>query len=686
MEKNLRRGKIRRNMRKSCLALAVCSLGVSQGLQAAETNQEMVKLQDVIVTDTKIAQPQETVTQKVTVVYEEDMDKQTASNRNISELFKYEGGQFVNPLSRNDANWGSYGGLGPKYNSYLLDGLPIDSFVDTMSLDPWAFDRAELHKGPASVLYSNYLTMDFAGNQTSLAGTTNLILKDKIDQQATRILAGYGSWNTLNTRAYHQDHKDNWHYFFGVNYEKSDYANYGTIPSWLNMIDDPSYEKTKIYGKVSYYFDKDDHLSLFVHHTDHTGDAGRPNRDYDHSYDTINLDYFNQLTQQINLQVKTGYRGYHRAWNEDNYPTNLALREHDGVDQDIFPSDLTVNIKHSGNSILTAGVDSQIASYETYAETNGIRSIGNNVDAKSYGVFLQDKYLLLNDKLVLRGGGRFNRTEHSYDMISGGEPGDDSHSWNKFLWSAGARYNFVPQVAVYTNVGTSFMAPSAKSVGGTLRASDFGVVGKNGQLPNPDLDPESGIAYDAGMDFEPTKNLKLGIRGFLNKVDDAIVENVVSANPSQTKSINAGEATSYGVEITIDHKLTESLKWFANMTYTSTEVKNSLDPDQDGSDLSFSPDYLANLGVSATLPYKFTISPYLQWVGNYYDSTSISGRSKFGSYAVLNLKIEKTVYTTPGYELVATLDLNNLTDNKYEMPWQFQDPGFNAFASLELRF
>jgi hypothetical protein len=37
---------------------------------------------------------------------------------------------------RNGANWGSYGGLGPKYNSCLLDGLPIDSFVDTMSLDP----------------------------------------------------------------------------------------------------------------------------------------------------------------------------------------------------------------------------------------------------------------------------------------------------------------------------------------------------------------------------------------------------------------------------------------------------------------------------------------------------------------------------------------------------------------------
>ena len=671
---------------KEFLVIAACSLALGQGVQAAEQSQEAIRLQEVIVTDTKIAQPQESVTQKVAVVYAEDLDKLATEKRNISELFKYESGQFVNPLSRNDANWGTYGGMGPKYNSYLLDGLPIDSFVDTMSLDPWAFDRAELHKGPASVLYSNYLTMDFAGNQTPLAGTTNLILKDKIDQQATRLLTGYGSWNTTNTRLYHQDHKDNFHYFFGVNYEKSNYTNYGTTPSWLNMIDDPNYEKTKVYGKLAYYFNDTDRLSAFVNHTGHTGDAGRPNRDYDHRYDIVNLDYFKQVNNQVNVQAKTGYRGYDRSWNEDNYPTNLGLREHDGVQQEIFPSDLTVNVKHSGNSILTAGVDSQFASYSTYSETNGIRTTGNDVTSKSYGVFMQDKYLLADDKLILRGGGRFNRTEHSYDIISGSVPGENSKSWDKGLWSTGVRYNLMQEVAVYTNVGTSFTAPSAKSVGGTLLASDAGIPGKNGQLPNPNLNPESGIGYDVGIDVQPRKNLKLGLRGFLNQVDDAIVENVISKDPSQSKSINAGKATSYGLEISVDHKFAKAFSWFANLTYTSTKVDNPLDADQNGSDLSFTPDYLANLGVSTILPGELIISPYLQLVGHYYDSTSRSGRSEFGSYGVVNLKAQKTIYTTEKYTVLASLDLNNLTDQKYKMPWQFQDPGFNTFASLEVRF
>ena len=32
------------------------------------------------------------------------------------------------------------------------------------------------------VLYSNYLSQDFAGNQSPLAGTINLVLKEKIDK------------------------------------------------------------------------------------------------------------------------------------------------------------------------------------------------------------------------------------------------------------------------------------------------------------------------------------------------------------------------------------------------------------------------------------------------------------------------------------------------------------------------
>jgi outer membrane receptor protein involved in Fe transport len=131
----------------------------------------------LIVTDSRIEQQPRNVTQSVRAVTQETWEKYSTAPTNIADLMRLEPGQFVNPLSRNDANWGSAGGLGPKYSSYLLDGLPIDGFVDAMSLDPWAFDRVEEQRGPASVMYGNYLGMDFAGNAGALSGTSNFVLK-----------------------------------------------------------------------------------------------------------------------------------------------------------------------------------------------------------------------------------------------------------------------------------------------------------------------------------------------------------------------------------------------------------------------------------------------------------------------------------------------------------------------------
>ena len=673
-----------------CLLIAGLAAFWSLPVQAEEKeakkeDKKSYALEDVVVTATKIPQKEEKITQKIDVITAEQAERIIQGNRNVAEIFQYQPGTFASVLSRNDANWGSYGGLGPKYNGYLLDGLGIDSFVDTMSLDPMAFERAEVHRGPAAVMYSNYLSQDFAGTQSPLAGITNLVLRDLIDQPLTRIALGYGSWNTYQGRAYHQGKAGNFHYFLGANYEKSDYTNYGTANSWLNMIDNPEYQKTRLYFKTTYRFDRDDHrVSLFAHHTQHTGDVGRPNRDYDHNYDTINAAYNNQINDWLNTQFKAGYRSYDRRWGEDNYPANLALREHDGVKQQIIPLDLTFNLKHWKDSLLTFGADYQQATYETYAEANGLKTKGNDSKAAATGIYVQEN--LVWDKWVFRLGGRYSYSQNNYDLISGAVPQDKEKTYDQFLYSAGVRFNALSMLSAYANVGSSFQSPSAKSVGGTLLASDRGVAGKNGQLPNTNLKPESGIGSDLGLDIRPMKNMVIGVRGFYNEVDDAIVENRVSENPSQSQSVNAGKTKSYGVELEIKHRFEKYAEWFANYTYTKTDITNDVDKDQNGANVPFVPDYMANVGVTAFLPWDITVSPYLRLVGKYFDSTSSSGRKSFGPYEILNVKITKGLWKTANHQALLNIDLVNLTDRKYEMPWQFQDPGFSVFGSLELQF
>ena len=71
-------------------------------------------LGNMVITDTKVAQSHDSVTQNIEVIHSDTMEQAPLNNRNVAELLRYTSGQFVNVLSRNDANWGAYAGLGPK--------------------------------------------------------------------------------------------------------------------------------------------------------------------------------------------------------------------------------------------------------------------------------------------------------------------------------------------------------------------------------------------------------------------------------------------------------------------------------------------------------------------------------------------------------------------------------------------
>lgn len=644
------------------------------------------QLEGIVVTASKLPQTKGNVTQKVDVITEQRMDEIVFENRNLAEALQYESGIFVNVLSRNDANWGSYGGLGPKYNTYLLDGLPIDSFVDPMSLDPWALARIETQKGPASVLYPNYLSQDFAGNQSPLAGTTNFILKERTERNQTRGSFDYGSYNTVTGHGIGQYRVGDLHFYVGGFGEMSDYTNYGTRDSWLNILEEPNYQKEKIYGRATYYFGGSENhkLSVFANQTWHDGDVGRPYRLYDHSYSIINANYFNEINEYVTTQLKAGYRNYDRSWTEDNYP-DLSLNSNNGVEQKIYPMDASASLRLFEHNLLTVGSDFQYGTYRTYSiPAGGVLSPGNDANAQQLGVYLQEEFYW--NQWVFRAGGRYNFSWQNYDLIGGTVPALDSKSWDKPLWSAGVRYNFSDTLTFYTNAGSSFLVPAIKSVGGTLKPEDRGVPGKNGQLPNPELKPETGLGMDLGVDFEPLKNVKLSIRGFGNTIDNAIITNRVSDNPSQSQDVNAGSASSYGVEVEVRHRILPYLQWFANYTYTHSRLGNDLYPDRDGVEIPFVPESMGNIGVILDLPKNFTASLFLHIAGSIYDSDSKNSRKEFDPYQVLNMKLTKVLLQNDNRYLDLHLDLYNLTNNHYEMPWQFQDPGFAAAGGVEIRF
>ncbi|MBL8460458.1 MAG: TonB-dependent receptor, partial [Zoogloea sp.] len=303
----------------------------------------------------------------------------------------------------------------------------------------------------------------------------------------------------------------------------------------------------------------------------------------------------------------------------------------------------------------------------------------NRAQARSTGYFIQEKIQL--EQWILRGGVRRNTLEHDYALLSGNTPATTSARWSKNLWSLGTRYNMAPELAFYANAGSSFMAPAAKQIGGTVSSP-----ATSGELPNPGLKPESGIGRDLGMAWQPSRELAIDLRGFLNTLGDAIVTNIVSAAPSQIRSENAGSARALGFELDAHYSPSATLSMFANLTRTHTRVKDPSNADHNGTEIPFAPSELANAGLSLHFPGNIHAEAYYHWVGRYYDSTSRGSRQAFGHFGLINARIYTDLIQNARQEVRLTLDLNNLTDRQYRMPFDFRDPGFNAFVGVDVRY
>jgi outer membrane receptor protein involved in Fe transport len=645
-----------------------------------ESIKDTISMDEVVVTGSKTPQSIGNVTQKIDIIDSKEIGNLVTGNRNVSEAIMYKPGSSVSALSRNDANWGTYGGIGAKYSTYMLQGLPIDAFVDPMALDLNAIERIEVQRGPASVLYPNYLSQDFAGNQSPLAGTINLILKEKIDKPLTSVSTSFGSYNTLNGQFYNQGNAKNLNYFAGASYESSDYTNYGTNPSWLNMQKNPEYKKSKLFGGATWYpaGNNKQKFTLFVNKTFHTGDAGRVYRVFDNNYGTINAGYFIELNDRMNLQAHMGLRQYDRTWQESNFGVIDTLKSNNGVVQNIVPADIALTIKHGKENSLIIGSDYQGADYSTWSDPlKGYKSFGNKSTANQAGIYAQEELHISN--FIWRGGIRYNYIKNNIQLVDGGAPGDKSKEWGSFLWSTGIKYKINSDISVSANAGNSFLTPGLKATGGTISLSDKGIVGRNGQLPNPDLKPESGLGIDAGAEANLPMNFKVAVRGFYLAITDAIIDNVVSQNPSQTQSVNAGETNSTGVEAEVKQLLSNNIQWFANYTYMKTKVK-------DAGTVPFAPEQVANVGVNLTMPFGLMVSPYLNYNNGFYDSSDKTSRAFFKPGALLNINASQVIAKSEAYKVEAFGNFYNVTNNKYKMPWQFQNPGFSMMAGIRATF
>ena len=231
-------------------------------------------------------------------------------------------------------------------------------------------------------------------------------------------------------------------------------------------------------------------------------------------------------------------------------------------------------------------------------------------DVQAWNLYLRDSLKLMQDRLTLSAGLRYDRYDYSPKLGPTFE--DDSGtvrdvSFASPTWQAGANFEFVPDHSVWLQVGRGFRAPSVgdmyapTNTATATEAVSGNVVTVWSSVANPNLEAEKSLNTEIGYRWQ-TDRIKLGVSLFHDKYSNFIESAQFIQNPdtayrncvgtvctitygtTYTMPANRGEVTVKGAEFEGQWLLGDAWSLRAVYAHSQGEMQNG-DPLQ-----SISPD------------------------------------------------------------------------------------------------
>lgn len=588
--------------------------------------EEKIKIEEVVVTATRIEEAIEETTSKVVVIKAEDIKKM-----NI---------QFVTDVLRKipELNLVQHGGTGKlatvllrggdaRHVLVMIDGVKVKSTTtgsfDFSGIKVNDIERIEIVKGPQSTLYGS----------EAMAGVINIITKkgeDKPKIDASFESGSYGMYKPSLTVS-------------GGN-EKLDYRLTGTyfhtdgISAAKEGTEKDGYKNTSISWKFGFRPVERLELELSGRYYDARAEIDAFGRD--------DLNY----VQYGNHYILSGKLKFYpiNIWEQiltvSRVADSLKYRDPDTAwhNADIITGMDTIDWQHNlyifDAYTLTAGVE--------YREEEG-ENIGvfdrKVVDNKA--LYLNNKLKVFKDSLVLNAGLRY----------------DDHETFGaETTYRLGAVYDIKPAgLRLRSSYGTGFRAPTLNEL---FYQDPWGSRG------NLNLRPERSTSWEVGAEKDILELATISLTYFNQYYRDLI--QWVEVAPWAWQPQNVVKAEIEGIEATASLKVTESLSVKAGYTYLDTEDKAT------GKRLLRRPadKFTVSTGLSGK-NYSF-IADYT-FVGERDDF-----QTKLAPYSIVNL--------SGSYNITKTLSLfarvENLLDEDYEEAGGYGTPGLSIFGGIRTSF
>lgn len=349
--------------------------------------------------------------------------------------------------------------------------------------------------------------------------------------------------------------------------------------------------------------------------------------------------------------------------------------------------DAQVEIPLRDNHLLTVGAalrrgeaHTRVHNLSNWKDVNSKTTLNNESQGEDriYALFLQDAYFV-TDKLTAYLGARQDwwSTEGSADIVgSAGFPRNyTARDVTAFSPKLALVFKPVEATAYRASIGKSFRAPTVFELYRTT------LIGSTLFVANPELDPETALSWELGVDHTFGNDINLAATYFNNKMQDFIYRRAATADDPTRINQNAAEAESSGVELALKGKLAGGFAWWTNYTYTDTEItENAAVATSEGKRIPQVPKNMANLGLDWQRD-RVTVSTAARYVSKRYNlddntDTQEGVQGAYDSYTLVDIKA--------GYrftsKLRAAVGINNVLDkNYYDF---YKAPGRMWFAEI----
>ncbi|KAM3099161.1 TonB-dependent receptor plug domain-containing protein [Phormidesmis sp. 146-35] len=567
----------------------------------------------------------------------------------------------------NDAGFGadihtgtSYRGASINQSIFMINGRPIGSNINTYhgatdlnAIPVGAIDRIELSSGTSATLYGS----------EAIGGVVNIVTKEGSRQSKFAGASQFGSFDESIYKGQFGGSVGELRYNFGYDRAKAE-NNYRVPVGAANRGPDGRLfngDSTKDNYFGNFILDLNARNSLTLDASKITSRRGLLYFGFPLQRDRLDHDALNvglSLSSKLGAGEDSNLRTT-LAFNQDYFSTYGPAQGRFFRSGKLDSQAISARVEHdwrtSTNHTLRWGVDLKNSSLDGETLSNIPRFISLN-ETENRDQF-HGALFALNTWQVTKG----------FQVDAGLRQNFNSQFGNYLNPSVGARWDASPAIAFRGSWVSVHRNP------GLDQLYVFDTV--HNWLPNPDLDPETGSSWTAGVDVRLTQNVTGQLTYFGSRLNDRL-------GIQAGRWANIGLVNTNGLEAALRWQVSRQWSTFLNYTYTDAKIETGAEK---GLQLGLIPFSVGQMGIG----YESN-GWQLNLYASYYSGARRAFFNNFGdtstdfSPAWVNLDLSARIPITQGLGL--TIFIENLADRSYEKVNRIYQPGLTYRVGLQSTF